>query len=60
MTTTTLTEVLEDLVQEAVQCKRRIQREQETIEELRRIAREDLRLSPKDFNTYLQECLDKL
>lgn len=44
---------LNNLVDEAVRCKIRIQQEQETIKDLRDVAKNDLSLNPKLFNYYV-------
>lgn len=49
----TLKAKLNNLVDEAVRCKIRIQQEQETIKDLRDVAKNDLSLNPKLFNYYV-------
>lgn len=44
---------LNNLVDEAVRCKIRIQQEQETIKDLRDVAKNDVNLNPKLFNYYV-------
>jgi len=44
---------LNNLVDEAVRCKIRIQQAQETIKDLRDVAKNDLSLNPKLFNYYV-------
>jgi hypothetical protein len=44
---------LNNLVDEAVRCKLRINQEQETIKDLRDVAKNDLSLNPKLFNYYV-------
>lgn len=44
---------LNNLVDEAVRCKLRINMEQETIKDLRDVAKNDLSLNPKLFNYYV-------
>lgn len=44
---------LNNLVDEAVRCKIKIQQEQETIKDLREVAKNDLSLNPKLFNYYV-------
>jgi hypothetical protein len=49
----TLKAKLNNLVDEAVRCKIKIQQEQETIKDLREVAKNDLSLNPKLFNYYV-------
>ena len=49
----TLKAKLSNLVDEAVRCKIRIHMEQETIKDLRDVAKNDLSLNPKLFNYYV-------
>lgn len=44
---------LNNLVDEAVRCKIRIQHEQETIKDLRDVAKNEVSLNPKLFNYYV-------
>ena len=49
----TLKAKLNNLVDAAVRCKIRMQQEQETIKDLRDVAKNDLSLNPKLFNYYV-------
>lgn len=49
---------LNNLVDEAVRCKLRIQNEQETIKDLRNVARDELSLNPKLFNLYVNSAFN--
>lgn len=49
---------LNNLVDEAVRCKTKIHGEQETIKDLRDVAKTDLGLNPKLFNAYVSSVFN--
>lgn len=47
--------VVLDMIHQAVRCMERIQHEKDCIEELRRLAADELAVDPKDFNALVKQ-----
>lgn len=59
MNSMTSRELLADLVRQVCESKQRIEQEQQTIDELKRIAKTEFKVSPKDFSQYVDEWVRK-